>query len=226
MVGESALIDNWAENRTWLDTTVFVNWVILRQRSYDRNNGNFLKGSEEYRQVLVFSNILVFRCSTSRHSIIFVSNSANLLLVSLFFFMLRATYSPVNNSTSYHVSSRPSLRVFGFGTIFITQKLLLNAYPEAGSAARAHNVQKTRGGHSANVLAILAQFRPQRHTAASPSPSSVRMIADVQFCGPLSGTDEGALISRELESQGISTMFSVVREGKSVPTAWVLEAGL
>lgn len=144
--------------------------------------------------------------------------------------MLRGTNPNSASNSAHHASSRYPLRVFGFGTVFVTQKLLLNAYPEPGSVARAHNVHKTRGGHSANVLAILAQFRSSRHSAPStpplPSLPIVRMIADVQFCGPLSGTEEGALISKELDSQGISTMFSVTREGKNVPTAWVIEAGV
>ncbi|GJJ14111.1 hypothetical protein Clacol_008368 [Clathrus columnatus] len=139
--------------------------------------------------------------------------------------MLRATYSPVNNSSS-HAPSRSPLRVFGFGTVFVTQKLILNAYPEAGTVARAQNVRKTRGGHSANVLAILAQFRSSRPKTHIASSSSFRVVDDVQFCGPLSGAEEGALILKEFESQGVSTIFSVIREGKSVPTAWVIEVDM
>ncbi|KAF8509886.1 hypothetical protein BU17DRAFT_55849 [Hysterangium stoloniferum] len=121
--------------------------------------------------------------------------------------MLRATHSPTNSSNS-HPFSRPPLRILASGTVFITQKLLVSSHPEAGGVARAQSVEKSRGGHSANVLAVLSQFR----------------IGEVQFSGPLPGSDEGGLISRELEYQGVGTLFSILRENKGVPTAWIIEA--
>ena len=138
--------------------------------------------------------------------------------------LLRASHSPTNSS---YPASRPHLRILASGTLFITHTLSVVSYPEAGGVARAQSVQRTRGGHSANVLAVLAQFRA---TGASnghvgfggPGP---RSVGDVQFCGPLAGSEEGALVTRELEVQGVGMRFCAVRDGKGVPVAWVVEAG-
>lgn len=102
-------------------------------------------------------------------------------------------------------------------------------------------MQTHRGGHGANVLAVLAQFRATATsgygygvqagtmTAAAAAGmgagSATRSVGDVQFCGPIAGSEEGAMLVRELETQGVGTAFSVVREGKGVPAAWVIESG-
>ena len=103
-------------------------------------------------------------------------------------------------------------------------------------------MQTHRGGHGANVLAVLAQFRATATigygygvqagamTAAAAAAgmgagSGTRSVGDVQFCGPIAGSEEGAMLVRELETQGVGTAFSVVREGKGVPAAWVIESG-
>lgn len=96
-------------------------------------------------------------------------------------------------------------------------------------------MQRTRGGHGANVLAVLAQFRAVRphypngpsngHTGFGSVGSGARSVGDVQFCGPLAGNEEGALVTRDLELQGIGMRFCTVRDGKGVPAAWVVEAG-
>lgn len=150
--------------------------------------------------------------------------------------MLRTAQSPTAGFVPTHASSRPPLRAFASGTIFVTQKLLVSSYPEAGGVARAQNVQKTRGGHSANVLAILTQFYLKTPTNPSTPNSNViivsatgglatRSVGDVQFCGPLPGNDEGNMITKQLEAQKVGTLFSIVREGKGVPTAWLIQSG-
>jgi hypothetical protein len=144
--------------------------------------------------------------------------------------ILRATHSPTNSSSN--ASSRPPLRVLASGTLFLTHRLLVPAYPEAGGVARAQSVQSLRGGHGANVLVVLAQFRSTRVHVPSPGGvpvvaggSGARSVGDVQFSGPLAGNEEGALVVKELEAQGVATTFSMVREGKGVPAAWVIESG-
>ena len=145
------------------------------------------------------------------------------------------THSPTPSSSNGF--SRPPLRVFASGTLFLTHKLLVSSYPEAGGVARAQSVQSNRGGHGANVLAVLAQFRPSRSSIppnavaipivgpVSGGGLSARSVGDVQFCGPLAGNEEGGLVVKELEEQGVATTFSMVREGKAVPAAWVIESG-
>ncbi|KIJ53266.1 hypothetical protein M422DRAFT_775875 [Sphaerobolus stellatus SS14] len=149
--------------------------------------------------------------------------------------MLRPTSSPTNGSAPFYASSRPPLRVFASGTVFNTQKIFVPVYPEAGGVARAQNIQKTRGGHGANVLGILAQFHPSG-PPVSPNPNSnvivvsatggqaTRSVGNVQFCGPLPGNDEGELLAKQLEGLGVGLLFSFIREGKGVPTAWVIQA--
>jgi hypothetical protein len=134
-----------------------------------------------------------------------------------------------------HAYSRPPLRVLASGTLFLTHTLLVPAYPPPGGAARAQRVHSTRGGHSANVLAVLAQFRatrphvppvPPHHAfGAAPAVAGARSVGNVHFCGPLAGNEEGALVVNELEALGVATNFSVVRDGKGVPAAWVIESG-
>jgi len=142
----------------------------------------------------------------------------------------------MNGSGPVNALSRPPLRVFASGTVFNTQRLSVPLYPEPGGVARAQNVQKTRGGHSVNVLVVLAQFYPSGSQNSANSGSNVivvsatggqanRGVGDVQFSGPLPGNDEGDLILKQLEGQNVGTLFSIIREGKGVPTAWIIEAG-
>ncbi len=42
---------------------------------------------------------------------------------------------------------------------------------------------------------------------------------------PLAGNNEGAMMVRDLEREGVNTRFCKVWEGASVPSAWVLESG-
>ena len=137
------------------------------------------------------------------------------------------------SNTSWNASLRAPLRVFASGTLFLTHTLHVTSYPEAGDVARAQSVQSHRGGHGANVLAILAQFRAIRPSYVPP-PGPVAHVSggpyaipvgDVQFCGPLPGNEEGALVVKELEVEGVAIGFSIIRDGKGVPAAWVIDSG-
>jgi len=70
-------------------------------------------------------------------------------------------------------------------------------------------VSRTRGGSVANVLVTLGQF------------GSV----DPMLVAPLAGNNEGAMMVRDLEKDGVNTRFCKIWDGASVPSAWVLESG-
>ncbi|KAG5634926.1 hypothetical protein H0H81_000316 [Sphagnurus paluster] len=109
------------------------------------------------------------------------------------------------------------LRIVASGTLFLTHTLSVPSHPAPCSVVRAHSVEKTRGG-SANtpdnnvvlleVLSLLAQF---------PSVESV-------LVAPLSGNDEGQMILRDLEREGIITRYCKIWKAFSVPSAWVLQS--
>ncbi|KAF8577517.1 hypothetical protein K439DRAFT_1622064 [Ramaria rubella] len=131
--------------------------------------------------------------------------------------LLRTTNSPS--------SSRLPLRILATGTLFVTYTLIVSSCPEPGDVVRAQSVQKTRGGHGANVLVVLSQFRSNRaHSPPAFDGGTTRTVDDVQFCGPVAGSEEGGLILKELEAQGVAMLFSILRDGQGVPSAWVIEA--
>jgi sugar/nucleoside kinase (ribokinase family) len=105
-------------------------------------------------------------------------------------------------------SQRP-LRIVASGTLFLTHTLSLPSYPSPSSVVRAHSVSRVRGGSASNLLSLLAQF-----------PSVEALLV-----APLAGNDEGNMILRDLEKEGVITRYCKVWEGAGVPSAWVLHSG-
>jgi sugar/nucleoside kinase (ribokinase family) len=101
------------------------------------------------------------------------------------------------------------LRIVASGTLFLTHTLLLPSHPSPSSVTRAHSVSKVRGGSSSTLLSLLAQF-----------PNVEALLV-----APLGGNDEGAMILRDLEKEGVSTRYCKIWEGSGVPSAWVLHSG-
>jgi sugar/nucleoside kinase (ribokinase family) len=106
------------------------------------------------------------------------------------------------------VPGRP-LRIVASGTLFLTHTLSLPTYPAPSTVVRAHSVTKTRGGSASTLLSLLAQF----------SRVEAFLVA------PLSGNDEGKMILRDLEREGVTTRYCKIWKGAGVPSAWVLESG-
>ncbi|KAJ7756461.1 hypothetical protein DFH07DRAFT_742829 [Mycena maculata] len=105
------------------------------------------------------------------------------------------------------VPGRP-LRIVASGTLFLTHTLSLPTHPAPSTVVRAHSVTKTRGGSASTLLSLLAQF------------SRVEAI----LVAPLGGSDEGKMILRDLEREGVTTRYCKVVKGAGVPSAWVLES--
>lgn len=101
------------------------------------------------------------------------------------------------------------LRIVASGTLFLTHTLYVPCHPAPSSVVRAHSVIKTRGGSASCLLSLLAQF---------PSVEAV-------LVAPLGGNDEGMMILRDLEKEGIITRYCKVSKGAGVPSAWVLQSG-
>lgn len=106
-------------------------------------------------------------------------------------------------------SDQRPLRIVACGTLFLTHTLSLPTYPEPSAVVRAHSVIRTRGGSASTCLTILAQFQ------------SVEAI----LVAPLGGNEEGKIILRDLEQEGVSTRFCKIWDTAGVPSAWVLHAG-
>ncbi|KAJ7593134.1 hypothetical protein C8J56DRAFT_779686 [Mycena floridula] len=105
-------------------------------------------------------------------------------------------------------SDERPLRIIASGTLFRTFTLEVPNHPAPSTVVRAHSVQKTRGGSASTLLSLLAQF---------PSVESV-------LVAPLGGDDEGRMVLRELEAEGVNTRYCKVWKGSGVPTAWVLHS--
>ncbi|KAJ7227212.1 hypothetical protein GGX14DRAFT_488773 [Mycena pura] len=105
------------------------------------------------------------------------------------------------------VTGRP-LRIVASGTLFLTHTLSLPTHPAPSTVVRAHSVTKTRGGSASTFLSLLAQFAH----------------VDAYLVASLSGNEEGRMIVRELEREGVSTRYCKVWKGAGVPSAWVLES--
>lgn len=109
--------------------------------------------------------------------------------------------------------SRP-LRIVASGTLFITHTLTVPSLPpsnsnsdQAQNATRASAVRRERGGASATVLTVLAQFT--HHVQAF-------------LVAPVGSGPEGQAMVRELESVGVSTRLCARRDAGGVPAAYVI----
>ncbi|KIK63092.1 hypothetical protein GYMLUDRAFT_163622 [Collybiopsis luxurians FD-317 M1] len=105
-------------------------------------------------------------------------------------------------------SSKP-LRILASGTLFLTHNILVPCHPTPSSVVRAHSVDKTRGGSAASILSLLAQFSN---------------TVDPILVASLGGNDEGQMLIKELEKEGVNTRYCKVWPDSGVPTAWVIQA--
>ncbi|KAG6851110.1 hypothetical protein H0H93_000990 [Arthromyces matolae] len=112
-----------------------------------------------------------------------------------------------HDMTPTHPPTKP-LRIVASGTLFLTYTLSIPTQPAPSSVVRAHSVEKRRGGSANTLLALLAQF---------PSVEAV-LIA------PLSGSQDGQMILRDLAKEGVVTRFCKIWKEAGVPSAWVLSA--
>jgi hypothetical protein len=108
-----------------------------------------------------------------------------------------------------HAMSR-RFRIVASGTLFITHTLNVNSLPDhsqnTDSTTRASSVRRERGGASATVLAILAQFN---HVEA-------------YLVAPLGGGPEGEAILKELEAANVRTRLCARRDASGVPVAYIM----
>ncbi|KAF7336647.1 Ribokinase-like protein [Mycena venus] len=100
------------------------------------------------------------------------------------------------------------LRIVASGTLFLTHTLSLPTHPAPSTVVRAHSVTKTRGGSASTLLSLLAQFAQ----------------VEAFLVAPLGGNDEGKMILRDLEREGVTTRYCKIWKGAGVPSAWVLES--
>ncbi|KAF8149912.1 hypothetical protein B0H34DRAFT_731701 [Crassisporium funariophilum] len=100
------------------------------------------------------------------------------------------------------------LRIVASGTLFLTHTLSLPCQPAPSTVIRAHSVDKTRGGSANMILSLLAQF---------PSVESV-------LVAPLGGNEEGKMVLRDLETEGVITKYCKIWREAGVPSAWVLHS--
>ncbi|KAJ7126966.1 hypothetical protein C8R44DRAFT_780063 [Mycena epipterygia] len=112
-----------------------------------------------------------------------------------------------NSEAGLSVPGRP-LRIVASGTLFLTHTLSVPTHPAPSTVVRAHSVTKSRGGSASTLLSLLAQF----------SRVEAFLVA------PLGGNDEGKMILRELEREGVTTRYCKIWKGAGVPSAWVLES--
>ncbi|KAF8071894.1 hypothetical protein FPV67DRAFT_1483081 [Lyophyllum atratum] len=112
-----------------------------------------------------------------------------------------------HDTTPIHPQTKP-LRIVASGTLFLTHTLSIPSHPTPSSVVRAHSVEKTRGGSANTLLSVLAQF---------PSVEAV-------LVAPLSGNDEGQMILRDLENEGVITRYCKIWKTVGVPSAWVLHS--
>lgn len=74
---------------------------------------------------------------------------------------------------------------------------------------RAHSVEKTRGGSASTLLSLLAQFS----------------AVDAVLVASLGGNDDGKMILRDLDREGVNTRFCKIWANYGVPSAWVFQTG-
>ncbi|KAJ4494967.1 hypothetical protein C8J55DRAFT_498048, partial [Lentinula edodes] len=104
-------------------------------------------------------------------------------------------------------SSKP-LRILASGTLFLTHTLAVPCHPAPSTVIRASSVSTIRGGSASSILALLAQFS---------SPVDPILVAS------LGGSDEGKMITKELEREGVNTRYCKVWPESGVPSAWVIQ---
>ncbi|KAG8694439.1 hypothetical protein FRC09_009849 [Ceratobasidium sp. 395] len=97
------------------------------------------------------------------------------------------------------------LRIVASGTLFVTHTLTVSALPNQNTT-RASAVRRERGGASATVLSILAQFT---HVEA-------------YLVAPVGGGQEGRAMLKELETAGVKTKLCAKRDASGVPAAYVI----
>ncbi len=114
-----------------------------------------------------------------------------------------------NPESQLFSSTERPLRIVASGTLFLTHTLSLPCQPAPSSVVRAHSVDKNRGGSASTLLSLLAQF-----------PN-----VEAALVAPLGGNDEGNMVIRDLETEGVSTRFCKIWPGSGVPSAWVFHAG-
>ncbi|KAF8825119.1 hypothetical protein HHX47_DHR7000299 [Lentinula edodes] len=107
-------------------------------------------------------------------------------------------------------SSKP-LRILASGTLFLTHTLAVPCHPAPSTVIRASSVSTIRGGSASSILALLAQFS---------SPVDPILVAS------LGGSDEGKMITKELEREGVNTRYCKVWPESGVPSAWVIQANI
>ncbi|TFK75232.1 hypothetical protein BDN72DRAFT_832588 [Pluteus cervinus] len=100
------------------------------------------------------------------------------------------------------------LRIIASGTLFVTHTLSLPSHPAPSSVIRAHSVEKSRGGSASTLLSLLAQFQG----------------VEAALVAPLGGNDEGKMIIRDLENEGVTTHYCKIWRNVGVPSAWVLHS--
>ncbi|KAJ4477173.1 hypothetical protein J3R30DRAFT_3657686 [Lentinula aciculospora] len=105
-------------------------------------------------------------------------------------------------------SSRP-LRILASGTLFLTHTLAVPHHPAPSTVIRASSVTTIRGGSASSILALLAQFT---------SPVDPILVAS------LGGSDEGRMLMKELEREGVNTRYCKIWPDAGVPSAWVIQA--
>ncbi|KLO06880.1 hypothetical protein SCHPADRAFT_945727 [Schizopora paradoxa] len=114
-----------------------------------------------------------------------------------------------DSTDAFLAQNKPrTIRIVASGTLFNMSVLTLPSWPAESSHSRARAVSRTRGGSVANVLITLSQF-----TSVEP-----------MLVAPLAGNNEGAMMVRDLEREGVNTRFCKIWEGASVPSAWILES--
>ncbi|QRV95657.1 PfkB family carbohydrate kinase [Ceratobasidium sp. AG-Ba] len=97
------------------------------------------------------------------------------------------------------------LRIVASGTLFITHTLSVNALPNQNTT-RASAVRRERGGASATVLSVLAQFTD----------------VEAYLVAPVGGGPEGAAMIKELETAGVKTKLCARRDASGIPAAYII----
>lgn len=115
----------------------------------------------------------------------------------------------VTTGSALHAMSR-RFRIVASGTLFITHTLNVGALPDHSQSAdittRASSVRRERGGASATILSVLAQFN---HVEA-------------YLVAPVGGGPEGEAMIKELETANVKTRLCARRDAHGVPAAYVI----
>ncbi|PPQ69808.1 hypothetical protein CVT25_009745 [Psilocybe cyanescens] len=119
----------------------------------------------------------------------------------------RRDRSDDNNNPYFLQPSRP-LRIVASGTLFQTHTLYVPCHPAPSSVVRAHSVKKARGGSANMLLSLLAQF---------PGVEAV-------LVAPLGGNEDGRMVLKDLENEGVVTKYCKIWRDAGVPSAWVLHS--